>query len=173
MHTNTKPAKFIKFVTKYEYSHVAISLGKECDVLYSFGRTKVHSILDAGFSIEVKNGEFFKAFNKTKCKIYELEVNDEQYAEVKNIIKDMESNKNEYKYDYFGIVPRYFNIPVTFKNKYVCSYFVASLLEKANIYKFEKEPCFIKPEDFAEVKGLHEIYAGQYHLYKSGWVEIC
>ena len=30
MHTNTKPSKFVKLMTKYEYSHVAISLEKEC-----------------------------------------------------------------------------------------------------------------------------------------------
>lgn len=36
MHTNTIPAKIIKFVTRYEYSHVGISLEKNCNTIYSF-----------------------------------------------------------------------------------------------------------------------------------------
>ena len=78
----------------------------------------------------------------------------------------MEKNKNEYKYDFLGTAFRYFNIPVTFKNKYVCSYFVASILEENNIYNFSKETCLIKPQDFENLDGFTEIYAGKYLLYK-------
>ena len=166
MHTNTKPSKFIKFITRYEYSHVAISLEKECNVIYSFGRKKLHSILNGGFSIERKDGEFFKTFDNTKCKIYELEVNEEQYAEVEKTIAQMEINRDIYKYDFLGIALRFLKIPLTFKNKYVCSYFVASLLEKANIYNFEQQVCLVKPKDFENINGINEIYTGRYSLYK-------
>ena len=166
MHTKTIPARFIKFITRYEYSHVAISLDKTCETIYSFGRKKVNSILDSGFSIEKKEGEFFKKFNKTRCKIYELEISDEKYENLKEVLKEMELNIDTYKYDFLGIVVRFFKIPVTFKNKYVCSYFVASVLEKSNICKFDKEVCFIKPKDFENIKGMKEIYIGEYKLYK-------
>lgn len=166
MHTNTRPSQFVKLMTGYEYSHVAISLDKQCDVIYSFGRKKLHSILDGGFSIERKNGEFFKRFDKTKCKIYELEVDETQYAEVEKIIEDMKDNINMYKYDFIGIALRFFYIPITFKNRYVCSYFIAHLLEKAQIYNFDKQTCFMKPKDFENLVGLNPIYTGQYCLYQ-------
>ena len=86
MHTNTKPSKFVKIMTRYEYSHVALSLEKECNTIYSFGRRKLHSILGGGFSVENKDGEFFKLFNKTRCKIYELEVENEQYLKIKDAL---------------------------------------------------------------------------------------
>ena len=35
MHTNTIPANLVKFITNYKYSHVALSLDKSCDTLYS------------------------------------------------------------------------------------------------------------------------------------------
>ena len=72
MHTNTIPSKIIKAATKYRYTHVGISLEKECNTIYSFGRRKFNSILNAGFSIELRNGEFFKKFKNTRCKIYEV-----------------------------------------------------------------------------------------------------
>ena len=164
MHTNTYPSKFVKFMTKY--SHVALSLDKSCHTLYSFGRKKPNTIIDGGFSIENKDGEFFKKFSNAECKIYELDVQDEQYKNLKNNIEDMEENRDDYKYDFLGTAFRYLNIPVTFKNKYVCSYFVASILEKNNIYNFNKETSLIKPQDFENLDGFTEIYAGKYLLYK-------
>ena len=52
MHTHTIPSKIVKIFTRYEYSHVGISLDENCDTIYSFGRRKLNSILDGGFSIE-------------------------------------------------------------------------------------------------------------------------
>ena len=165
MRTKTSTDRFIRFMTKYDYSHVAISLDKSCEDTYSFGRKKPHSILNGGFVKENKDGAFFKVFNDTTCKIYEVETSDEKYEKLKNIIESMEEKKEIYKYDYLGIAYRFFNIPKTYENRYVCSYFVADVLEKSNIYKFEKEPCFIRAEDFDNVKEFNEIYAGKYHLY--------
>lgn len=166
MHTNTIPAKIIKFVTRYEYSHVGISLEKNCNTIYSFGRRKFNSILNAGFCIEYKEGKFFEKFNKTMCRIYEVEITDKQYEDIEKLINKMKINMNKYKYDYIGIVARFLGIPIILKNKYVCSYFVATILQKANICKFDKKPCFIRPKDFENIKGFNEIYTGSYMSYK-------
>lgn len=166
MHTNTIPAKLIKAATKYEYSHVGFSLNKECDTIYSFGRRKLHSILGSGFVVEHRNGEFFKAFNKTECSIYEAEITDEQYESVKEIVKIMKARSNIYKYDFIGIILRYFGIPLTFKNRYVCSYFVATVLERTKIHIFDKKTCLVRPQDFSNIKGFNEIYRGRYLMYR-------
>ena len=167
MNTNTLPSKLIKFITRYEYSHVGISLEKNCNIIYSFGRKKLHSILNGGFTIEYKDGKFFNRFNKTKCKIYEVNINDEQYKNVKNILNNMESNIDDYKYDFLGIIPRFFGIPVVIKHRYVCSYFVAFVLEKAKICNFNKKVCLTVPKDFENLKEFNEIYTGNYKLYKN------
>lgn len=162
MHTKTIPSKIVKFFTKYKYSHVAISLEKGCKTTYSFGRRKLNSILNGGFSVLQKDGEFFKKFNKTECKIYEIEVTEEQYRKVSEIIEKMIKEQEKYKYDFIGIIPRFFGIPITIKNRYVCSYFVAEVLEKANILKFNKPTCLIKPKDFENIKIFKKIYEGKY-----------
>lgn len=167
MQTNTMPSRLIKVFTQYEYSHVAISLEKDCYITYSFGRRRVNSIIDGGFVIEQKDGEFFKKFNQTNCKIYEIEVNEKQYRKLRKMLKRMEHHQDKYQYDFIGIICRYFKIPITFRNKYVCSYFVASLLEKAKICYFEKEPYFIVPKDFENIPCFNEIYDGKYLLYQN------
>ncbi|MBR5227136.1 MAG: hypothetical protein IKV94_00650 [Clostridia bacterium] len=165
MHTNTMPSKIVKTFTRYKYSHVAIALDKSCNTLYSFGRKKVNSIINGGFVVTEKTGEFFKKFNKTECKIYELSISDEQYLALKNILETMEEHEQEYKYDFCGTVLRFFKIPITFKNKYVCSYFVAYLLNQAKIYNFNKKLCFVYPKDFENIQESSEIYHGSYITY--------
>ena len=98
MHTNTIPARIIRLATRYKYSHVAISFERNCNMTYSFGRKNINSVLDAGFVKEYKNGKFFRKFNKTECKIYEINVTDEQYYNAWHIIKNMEKHKEVYKY---------------------------------------------------------------------------
>lgn len=166
MHTHTIPARLIKTVTEYRYSHVGLSLEKSCETIYSFGRRNPYSILNGGFSIEYKDGLFFRKFNKTTCKIFEVEVTDEQYNKIENMIEYMKEHIDEYKYDIWGIVPRFFGIPLTLRNRYVCSYFVAHVLEKAGIHKFDKKVCLIRPKDFDGVDGFREIYRGRYLNYK-------
>lgn len=166
MHTYTIPSRVIRFFTMYPYSHVGISLERDCDTIYSFGRKKVNSIIDSGFVVEHKNGEFFNKFNTTKCKIYELEVDEEKYKDLKELLDNMVVNADDYKYDFTGIIPRFLGIPITTKSKYVCSYFIADILEKAGIYKFNKQVCFIKPKDFENLNGCNEIYRGYYNLYE-------
>ena len=165
MHTKTIPSKLVKLFTRYEYSHVAISLDKTCYTTYSFGRRSLYNILNGGFSIQEKDGKFFNKFNKTVCKIYELEVTEKQYEDVKKIISHMEENVDIYKYDFLGIVPRFFKIPVEFKNKFVCSYFVARVLDKANICKFDKNISLVVPKDFENIQGAKEVYNGNYLKY--------
>ena len=63
MHTKTIPSKIVKLFTRYAYSHVAIALDKDCETVYSFGRRKLNSILNGGFSVEKREGAFFEKFN--------------------------------------------------------------------------------------------------------------
>lgn len=165
MHSHTLPSRIVNYVTRYKYSHVAISLNIKCDETYSFGRKSVNNFLDGGFVIERKNGEFYTKFNKTKCKIYEIEVSDKQYNDISLQLKYMKDNNKKYKYDFIGIVPRLFYIPITFKNRYVCSSFIAELLDKNKIVKFEKRSCYVKPSDFEKIESIKEIYSGLYREY--------
>lgn len=165
MHTNTIPANFVKFFTKHQYSHVAISLTEDCSTTYSFGRRKVNNILNGGFCVHKRDGDFFRKFNRTNCKIYEIEVTDEQYEYIKQRLSHMELNKEKYKYDFLGCGLRWLKIPITFKDRYVCSYFIANVLENANVYKFEKNTSFILPRDFENIYSDAQIYEGSYLTY--------
>lgn len=166
MDTKTIPSKLIRLFTMYKYSHIAISFDKECDITYSFGRRNIYSILSGGFVMENKDGKFFKRFNDTRCRIFEIEIDDNKYNSLIKIIQNMENNKDVYGYDYLGIILRYLKIPIKFKNKYVCSYFVAELLQDNDVCDFGKKSCFVSPKDFETIDGFNLIYTGKYALYR-------
>lgn len=166
MNTKTIPSRIVSLFTMYKYSHVAISFNRNCDITYSFGRRNLYSILDGGFVMESRFGNFFKKFRDTYCRVYEVEVTDKQYNDLFRIIKYIKKNKEFYKYDFLGIILRFFKIPIIFKNKYVCSYFIAQLLEEANICNFDKKTFFVKPKDFENIVGFNLIYTGKYVLYR-------
>ncbi len=165
MHTKTIPAKLIGFFTRSPYTHVGLCLDKDCSLIYSFGRRNLHCFFIGGFTTEKKNGAFFTKFKQTDCKIFELAITDKKYQKLTKRLNKMQKNAKTYKYDFLGIIPHLLGIPLSFKNKYVCSSFVATILMDLNICKFTKKPCLIKPQDF-NLFNFKTIYEGQYALYQ-------
>ncbi len=166
MHTNTIPSKLIRFFTRYKYTHVGLALEPSCTSIYSFGRKNLHSIFHSGFTIENKNGAFFQTFHQTVCRIYEVDVSIKEYKKIKQVLTDMTNQIQIYKYDFVGLIPRFLGIPITLKNRYVCSFFVAEVLKKAKVLDFKKKVCLVHPRDFTKLNKLKLIYEGKFLLYK-------
>ena len=165
MQTYTRISRMISYFNGYLYSHVAISLEKDCHKLYSFGRINPHRFYPGGFSIETRDGEFYRLYDKTICRIQELAVSDRQYDLLKKYLDNMTRNRQEYVYDYYGIVLRFFRIPVSFRNRYVCSQFCAEALDRAEIWSPGKEYKWVRPQDFDNIQGARKIYEGEYQQY--------
>lgn len=160
MHTGTIPSIIIKLFTRYKYSHVLLSLDNSFNKMYSFGRKQLFNPLNAGLVIENIDGEFFKHFNKTKCRIYKLTISNEQYDKLKNILNDFEKNINDYKYDIIGLIFKCFSVPIKREKHYVCSQFVAEVLNNADIYNFNKPTSLVKPKDFEKISNTENIFSG-------------
>ena len=157
-YTGTITSKLVRLFTKYEYSHVSISLDKNIDYMYSFGRKGVHNIFNAGFIKETKNSKFFKVFNKTKCIILEILVDNKKYKKLIKVLKKYEDNKDIYRYDTIGLFLRIFKLTHKRKNYFVCTEFVGSVLKEAEIYDFNKK--IIKPYHFLNIPNNKVIYKG-------------
>ena len=48
-HTGTIPSRLIRIFTRYEYTHVSISLDRNLEHLYSFARKAKYNFFNAGF----------------------------------------------------------------------------------------------------------------------------
>lgn len=143
-HTGTTLSKIIKTYTKDEFSHVSIALDNKLQEMYSFGRLHpynplfVHEYIDKGT---------YKRFYKTMARVYSYEVTEEQYEKLKNNIKQIEANKEDYKFNIVGLVAVGFHKKIGKEKSFYCAEFVKYVIEKANIDM--NLPTIIKPEDWS------------------------
>lgn len=160
--TNTILSRTIKFITKNEYSHVSISFDKECKIMYSFGRKYDINPFYGIFKIENLSKGLFKKTN-AKIAIYELEVNEKVYKNIKKNIKVIEQ-ENE-GYNILGLLLAIFGFRIK-RNKYYCSEFVYKVLSDDNVRLIKKTKKCIRPiYIYDNLDNLKLVYCGRVNNY--------
>lgn len=162
--TGTALSRIVRVCTRRKYCHVSISLDKKLKHMYSFGRVNPYIPFLGGFVQESPEFGTFKRFKNTKAKIYELEVSDEDYKKIKELIKDFENNKNTYRFNVIGLIAVLFHVNPARDNHYYCAEFVKYILDSSNLNV--DLPVLIKPEDFRNVGGSSCIYTGLLRDYR-------
>lgn len=163
-HTGTFLSRVIKSFTKDEFSHISISLDIELNQMYSFGRKSPYNPIFAGFVHENINKGIYKRFKHTLTKIYSLEVTDEQYENIINIIKKFENNKELYKFNIIGLIAAGFHKNIHLGKSFYCAEFIKYLFENSDIEVNIPNPP--RPEDFKNITGIREIYNGVLQQYE-------
>lgn len=163
-HTGTPLANFIRFYTKDEFSHVSIALDENLQQMYSFGRLNPYNAFIGGFVHEYIDKGTFKRFKKTDAKICSLNIEDEQYENLKQNIKEFELKKNEYKFNIIGMFAAGLHKKIKFEKSFYCAEFVKHVMEESKIES--NLPDIIKPENFKTMIGLQEIYRGKLKEYR-------
>lgn len=162
-YTGTFLSKIIKIYTKKEYSHVSIALDSNLNQMYSFGRLNPYTPIFAGFVHEKIDEGTFKRFKKTKCKVYSLEIEEDKYDKVVQVIETIQKNKKAYSFNTIGLLLVALNVKVKRKRHFYCAEFVKYVLEQSQVIEL---PEIIKPTDLEEVQGINEVYRGLLQEYK-------
>ena len=165
-HTGTLLSNIIKTYTKNEYSHVSIALDEELEEIYSFGRINPYIAFIGGLVKESLTSGTFKRFKKTNTAVYELEVTDKQYEDIKIKIQKMMKHKDEYKFNIKGLFYVALNKKVKKPKTFYCAEFVKYVLESSNI-NTSNLPEIIKPEDFKKMPNMELLYKGKLRKYRS------
>lgn len=163
-YTGTFLSKIIKFYTRDEFSHVSLSLDIELKQMYSFGRLNPYNPFIGGFVHEYIDKGTFKRFKNTRARIIELDIDDSQYVKLQETIKEIESKKEEYKFNTLGLFAVGFKIKIRKKYSFYCAEFIKYLIEKSNIDI--ELPELIRPESFKIINSGNEIYNGLLREYK-------
>ena len=162
-YTGTILSKIVKIYTKKEYSHVSISLDQELNHMYSFGRKNAYNPFIGGFIQESVDYGTFKRFKKTKTKIYSMEIDDQKYEQLEDIINEMLKKKKIYKFNFIGLLAVALKLKIRREKSFYCAEFVKYVLEKSEVLTL---PELIKPEDFEKLNGLDVVYKGILNEYK-------
>lgn len=164
--TGTVLSDIIKGYTKNQYTHISISLDKELNEMYSFGRLNPYNPFWGGFVHEYVDKGTFARFYNTDSAIFELEVTDEQYEKVKQKIGYVEKNKESYKFNIAGLFMVAANKRRVKKNTFYCAEFVRYVLKRSKI-NTKVLPKIIKPQDFSKLEGLSLVYEGKLRDYRN------
>lgn len=162
-YTGTLLSRIVKIYTKKEYSHVSISLDKNLNHMYSFGRINPYNPVWAGFVQESPKYGTFKRFKNAKTKIYSMEVSDEDYKMIKDEIHNIARDRKNYKYNLIGLITVIGNYHLKRNNAFYCAEFVKHVLSCSNLQI--DLPEVIKPDDFERIEGLDVVYTGRLREY--------
>ena len=168
--TYTYPARVIHLYTSEPYSHASIAFDEDLSEMYSFARRGLRNPFNAGFVEEDINNGVFGKCTSTTCNIYQLKITETQYNKLRYEIDVFKSNKDDYSYNFLGVLGAALNVPIQTKHRYFCSQFVAYLLEQSDIDIFNKNCSLVKPRDIRLNPRLKSIYKGKladYRIYKA------
>ena len=159
--TGTSVSNLIRKFTRATYNHISISMKEDLSEMYSFGRRNPYIMLFGGFVHEHPFRGTFKRFKNTSCKILELNVSDESYAIMTDIVKNFVTERKKFKYNVRGLIKARKN--VNFQKsyrKFYCSQFVRYLLVCGHIIPESFFGPVVAPEDFYKVPGVEPIFEG-------------
>ena len=159
------PSKVLKFFTRDAFNHVSISLTPTIEKMYSFARLKPNNPFIGGFVEEGKDVGSFKKFNKTRALILEVEVSDEKYNAIKYFIEYFKARKEQFKYNYLGVLFAGFKVNWKSGTKFYCSQFVRTILACFNVENAADLPRVIKPIDFLKLNNKKIVYSGVLNKY--------
>lgn len=160
-HTGTYFSELLAVFSKAKYNHVSICIDDNFESFYSFGRRVVRFPLLSGFVTERLNHGIYEIYKETQGCIYSLEVTNQQYENLKQMLSKYKQHRYRYGYNLIGLVGIMVNKPIRRRRKYFCSQFVSYLLDQSGIHNFNKDSCLIVPEDIEEIPNMIKIFEGR------------
>lgn len=151
--------RFVKFWTRYDYSHVTFSFDEKLENCHAFSRVKEHTPFVGGYVNEKKS--YYTSGNDIAIDtiIYKIPVTDDEYENIKEYIKQIADDK-EYLYNMYSMctlaVLKGFRI---YKAMH-CTEFIAQILMRISAVKMSKKWYKYLPKDFDNDLKEYMIYKG-------------
>ena len=166
--TGTWFSRLIGCYTGKKLNHASLAFDEGLREVYSFGRKQPNNPFLAGFVRENMHGDWFLRRRDVPCSIYRCEVSEPALRRIRNYVRYLDKNKNEYTYNLLGLLFVAAGIRLERERAHFCSQFVASALSAGGVHISDKPPCLTTPQDFAESDRLQPVYHGTLYEYIHG-----
>ncbi|WP_062353868.1 hypothetical protein [Bacillus kwashiorkori] len=163
--TGTLLNRIIKWFTDAPYNHVSLAFDDKLEEVYSFGRKQPRNPLIAGFVKEDVYTGTYRYFQNTRCLLLKINVTEDEFYNIREIIRYFDSNKDRYSYNLIGLLGVLFHHPVGRKNAYFCSQFVAEVFQRSGLDLWNLPPGLVTPNDFFMHHSFEIIYEGKLYEY--------
>ncbi len=150
-------AQALRYWSGCPYTHVSIGLDEDMNTFYSF--------VFKGFIIE-DIGRYNRPGRKPfPCELYSMEVSEETYQEVRAYIDTFVRKRSDLHYSRIGLALSLAGIPWKIRDGYICSYFVAEILQKCTDAQIKKYSTLCMPKDFSRSRHLEMVFRGDLQNY--------
>ncbi|MGI5963468.1 MAG: hypothetical protein ACOX7N_07120 [Lawsonibacter sp.] len=150
-------SQLIHFATQDRYTHASIGLDGPTGPFYSFARKYDHLALPAGLVEERITPRRWAI----PCCLYELSVHPYVYRRLRLQLDGMYQHREDYHYNLLGTLGCFLHRPLSRRNHYFCSQFVATLLQECGAADLPKPPTLLRPSDLSSLHGLRAIHQGE------------
>lgn len=159
--TGTLLSKAIGVYTRKELNHASIAFDEELNEMYSFGRKNKNNPFIGGF---VREDATAGLFTNATCAIYTCQVTEEEYNRMQEKIRQMERQKDLYKYNLIGLFGIAMNIKIEREHAFFCSQFVATIMNECGS-SLRVAPNFVQPHHFEQHASLRMKFKGNLQTY--------
>lgn len=170
--TGTSGSRFFKLITRRPYNHSSLSLDREMREMYAFGRRWLYWQFVAGLVQEDPDTFVYRRFTKTRCKIMEVPLTEEQHDTVRDVLEQgFIPEMRRHKYDFLGLSFKSLGINFPRPYRYVCSHFVADVIVRAGVFEFSRPPFLVYPhhlEELLSLPGARVLFEGLLTEYRRG-----
>jgi len=170
--TPFKMGKMIRFVNRFNYNHVSISLDGGLNMLYSFARHYKTAPFYGGFVKEAclryKNADSY-----ANIEVCALPISDIQQDKIHNYLTNMDQNSNLYVYNMLSAIGTVLGKKVKMQHAFTCVEFITDLLEKCDIGVGTDTNNYYTIKDIFDKVCGYSVYGGSVtkYLSDSGWQE--
>ncbi|MHA6259288.1 hypothetical protein ACXYMX_05160 [Sporosarcina sp. CAU 1771] len=160
--TGTVLSKMIGMYTKNGLNHASIAFDEDLSEMYSFGRKYQSNPFIAGF---IKENATERIFQGANCAIYSYRISENEFGRIRNKIRHIEKNKEQYRYNFIGLFGIAMNKGISRERAFFCSQFVATMMNESDNSMFTVVPSLVQPRHFTETACLKEVYEGDLQTY--------
>ena len=145
-------SKALRLWTRFPYSHVSLGLEEDMNTFYSF--------VVKGFIVESIARYNRPGRKPFPCELYALDVSQDTYQAVRGNLLTFVNKQASLSYTRLGLILSLIHIPWKLRNRYICSQFVAEMLQRCTAVRLKKHSTLYLPKDFPRLGDLKMIFRG-------------
>lgn len=160
VYTGTWLAHITRYYFNDVYTHAALALNKDLKELYATDFRKDSFLVE-----DIKT--CLKGAPDSTFSVYQVNVPVDVFNNLKNRIEDLKNNVVKVNYNKWGIIGLALNTPLGKANSYLCSEFIAKMLEISGYPLYKRTPLsLIRPYDYVRNRKLKLFFKGKLKDYK-------
>lgn len=160
---NSVPKRVYRVLTDCAFDHVSVAFNEKLPVMYSFAKSQLDVALVGGFLAEYPS-RFLADGGNIPVKVYGIEVSEQEYMRVREVIRRMMTHPQIYTYNVFDKAASVFGSSFKIKRSYTDLAFICRLLRLGDIRSIKELEFVLDPyleyegnfnDRVAEIDGRH------------------